>query len=206
MEVNNTPQTLIEAIKYFSDPDRALDYMVNVRWPEGVTCPHCIRATGEIHNEVSFLSTRRIWKCKVCKKQFSVKVGSVMEDSPIKLELWLAGFWLVCSAKNGILLNDNYPSRSHCLTENATIGRSLPHSKVNQLLRHTGERLEKEHEANDECNVTTRTARAHCHPLSEGHLDGERTHPQRVRRHHRIQSQEGDLSPQPSTCRRQPSA
>ena len=94
-----TPTTLIEAIKYFSDPDRALDYMINVRWPDGVTCPHCIKETGEIHNRISFLSTRRIWKCKECKKQFSVKVGSVMEDSPLKIEIWLAAFWLVCSAK-----------------------------------------------------------------------------------------------------------
>jgi len=76
--------------------------MVNVRWPDGVTCPHCIKATGEIHQRVSFLSTRKIWKCKECKKQFSVKVGSIMEDSPLKIEIWMAAFWLVCSAKNGI--------------------------------------------------------------------------------------------------------
>jgi len=96
MDTENAPQTLIEAIKYFSDPDRALAYMVNVRWPNGVCCPFC---GGR---ELSFISTRRKWKCKPCQKQFSVKVGSVMEDSPLGLEIWLAAFWLLCSAKNGV--------------------------------------------------------------------------------------------------------
>ena len=78
--MSKTPSTLIEAIRYFADPDTCLDYMVESRWPDGVTCPTC----GG--NEVSFLSTRRIWKCKNKhpKQQFSVKVGTIFEDSPIR--------------------------------------------------------------------------------------------------------------------------
>jgi len=93
------PQTLQDAIKYFADEDRALDFMKAIRWPDGtVKCPAC----GS--TDVSFLSTRRIWKCKNAheKRQFSVKVGTVLEDSPIGLDKWLCGFWLIANAKNGI--------------------------------------------------------------------------------------------------------
>src|SRR5438270_136287 len=90
------PQTLQEVIKYFSDPDTCTTFMAQMRWPEGVACPVC---EGK---EVSYLSTRRTWKCKACKKQFSVKVGSIMEDSPIGLDKWLAAMWLIANAKNGI--------------------------------------------------------------------------------------------------------
>src|SRR5207247_3086564 len=67
--------------------------------PSGtMICPRCSS------EDVLFISTRRIWKCKHCatNKQFSVKVGTVMEDSPIKLDKWLAAFWLIVNAKNGI--------------------------------------------------------------------------------------------------------
>jgi len=92
----NFPETLIEAIIYFSDPDVALDFVAGLRWPNGATCPRC-----EAENPM-FLSTRRIWKCRACKKQFSVKVGTIFEDSPIGLEKWLPAFWLIANAKNGI--------------------------------------------------------------------------------------------------------
>jgi len=61
-----------------------------------VTCPRC----GSDKN--SFLSTRRIWKCKGCGKQFSVKLGTIFEDSPIGLDKWLPAIWLLVNAKNGI--------------------------------------------------------------------------------------------------------
>ena len=98
MESMNTPQTLTEAIVYFNDPDNCLNYMVARRWPVGVECPRC----GS--REVRFLATRRIWECKANhpKKQFSVKVGTIFEDSPIKLSKWLAAVWLVVNCKNGI--------------------------------------------------------------------------------------------------------
>lgn len=95
---NNFPKTLQEAIKFFSDLDTCNTFMAQLRWPDGVTCPHC---QGKA---VSYLSTRRKWKCmnKACHKQFSVKVGTIMEDSPIGLDKWLAAIWLIANAKNGI--------------------------------------------------------------------------------------------------------
>jgi transposase-like protein len=91
------PATLLDAIQFFADPDASLAFMVQLRWPDGtVTCPRCKAA------ETSFLSTRRLWKCKGCKKQFSAKVGTIFEDSPIPLEKWLPALWLVVNCKNGI--------------------------------------------------------------------------------------------------------
>jgi transposase-like protein len=92
-----TPRTLQDAIVYFSDPDVALEFLKDFRWPMGeVTCPRCES------RENSFIATRRIWKCKGCKRQFSIKVGTVMEDSPIGLDKWLPAIWLTVNCKNGI--------------------------------------------------------------------------------------------------------
>lgn len=92
----HSPQTLIEVIRYFSDPMVCIEYVARLRWPNGVACPQC----GCL--DLSWLTTRRIWKCKGCKKQFSVKVGTIFEDSPLGLDKWLAGVWLITNAKNGI--------------------------------------------------------------------------------------------------------
>jgi len=94
---NGLPETLQQAILYFADKDRALQFLVRFRWPDGKpTCPWCDS------QENSFVSTRSIWKCKGCKKQFSVKAGTVMEDSPIGLDKWLPAIWMLCGCKNGI--------------------------------------------------------------------------------------------------------
>jgi transposase-like protein len=90
------PQTLHEAIKFFADPDNALNFMIGMRWPGGIECPRCNCS------EVTFLATRRIWKCRGCKKQFSVKVGTIFEDSPLALEKWLMAMWMLVNCKNGI--------------------------------------------------------------------------------------------------------
>jgi hypothetical protein len=95
-QANNLPQTLMEAIKYFADPDVALNFMAELRWPEGPTCPACES------KEYTFISTRRVWKCKACKKQYTVKQGTIMEDSPIGLDKWLAAIWMIANDKNGI--------------------------------------------------------------------------------------------------------
>jgi transposase-like protein len=93
------PKTLQQAVVYFSDRDTCLQEMVKFRWPDGVvTCPTC--GTEKVH----FLPSRRLWECsqKHPKRQFSVKVGTIMEDSPIPLDKWLMGMWLLSNAKNGI--------------------------------------------------------------------------------------------------------
>jgi transposase-like protein len=93
----DAPETLLDAIAYFSDPDRAFEAAKEFRWPFGkVTCPRC---GGEKH---SFIKTRRIWFCYPCKKQFTVKVGTVMEDSPIGLDKWMCAIWMLANCKNGI--------------------------------------------------------------------------------------------------------
>ncbi|HEY3957872.1 MAG TPA: IS1595 family transposase [Streptosporangiaceae bacterium] len=94
---NREPRTLLEAVRYFSDPDVALAFVVKLRWPDGK--PACPRCGGLRH---SFLTTRRIWKCRECKKQFSVKVGTIFEDSPLGFDVWLPAIWLVANSKNGI--------------------------------------------------------------------------------------------------------
>ena len=91
-----TPETLIEAIRYFADLDTSTRFVAELRWPDGPTCPLC----GS--KEASYLSTRRIWKCKGCKKQYSVKLGTIFEDSPLGLDKWLPALWLLANAKNGI--------------------------------------------------------------------------------------------------------
>ena len=92
------PKSLLEVARYFTDGDICVDFVAQMRWPDGVTCPHC----GS--KRVSYLSSRRIWKCmnKECHKQFSVKTGSVFEDSPIGLDKWLMAVWLIVNCKNGI--------------------------------------------------------------------------------------------------------
>ena len=74
--IQPVPQTLQEAIVFYADPDNCLRLMVEIRWSNGVACPAC----GDM--AVRFLKTRHIFKCKGCKKQFSVKVGTIFEDSP----------------------------------------------------------------------------------------------------------------------------
>jgi len=90
------PSTLAQAIRYFADPDTSLTFLAVLRWPGGVACPAC-----EARNP-GFLRTRRIWKCRDCGKQFSVKLGTIFEDSPIGLDKWLPALWMLANAKNGI--------------------------------------------------------------------------------------------------------
>jgi len=92
------PATLVDAIRYFSDPDKCLAFMVELRWPTGVTCPTC---GGRA---VSFISTRRVWTCREQheRRQFSAKVGTIFEDSPIALDKWFSAMWMIASDKNGV--------------------------------------------------------------------------------------------------------
>src|SRR5216683_594186 len=105
MEGNEyTPQNLTDAIRYFSDEDRCIAYMVSRRWPDGIVkcpivkCPIC--GSARVH----YLANQRRWKCHQThdRRQFSVKVGTIVEDSPLSLTKWLPAVWLIGNCKNGI--------------------------------------------------------------------------------------------------------
>ena len=91
-----TPKTLIEAIRYFGQPGVALAFAAKLRWPDGIFCGRC----GE--EDPMFLETAQRWKCRGCGNQFSVKKGSVMEDSAIPLDKWLCAIWMIANCKNGV--------------------------------------------------------------------------------------------------------
>lgn len=92
------PKTLTEAIRYFANSDNCIDYLALRRWPHGVTCPTCGR------KDVSFVPSRHVWQCKTRhpKAQFSIKTGTILEDSPLGLEKWLPVMWMVANCKNGV--------------------------------------------------------------------------------------------------------
>jgi transposase-like protein len=92
------PKTLQQAIAYFADPDRCFEFLKARIFPDGVICPRCQS------KEVRFVATRRIWECKSAhpKKQFSIKVGTIFEESPIPLDKWLTAVWMIANCKNGV--------------------------------------------------------------------------------------------------------
>jgi transposase-like protein len=92
----DTPKTLQQAVRYFSDDQICINTIAKMRWANGPICPKC----G--HGEHYYLATQKRWKCKKCAKQFSVKVGTIFEDSPITLDKWLVALWMLVNCKNGI--------------------------------------------------------------------------------------------------------
>ena len=99
MANTDIPNSLLDMIRYFSDVDVCIEFVASLRWMDGIAqCPHC---GGK---NAGFLKTRRIWKCRIpeCRKQFSVKTGTIFEESPIALDKWLMAIWLVVNCKNGI--------------------------------------------------------------------------------------------------------
>ena len=90
----------MEAIQFFADADNCHNFMVSLRWPNGVVCPRCgSKEVGKL------VMPRRIWNCKnkdCPNKQFTAKVGTIFEDSPLGLDKWLTAVWLIVNAKNGI--------------------------------------------------------------------------------------------------------
>jgi transposase-like protein len=93
-----TPRTLLQAVKYFAVPENCLSYLVARRWPNGVTCPEC----GS--DGVYFDKTRMGWICKSQhpKRKFSLKTGTIFEDSPLGLDKWLPTVWMITNCKNGV--------------------------------------------------------------------------------------------------------
>jgi transposase-like protein len=96
--MSENPRTLLEAIKHFADPEVSHATLVELRWPNGVCCPTCGRV------DVRFIATRRLWECKEKhpKRQFSARVGTLFEDSPLGLDIWFAAIWQIANCKNGI--------------------------------------------------------------------------------------------------------
>jgi len=94
-----TPDTLQEAIIWFADVEHCRQFMMELRWPDGkVKCPQC----GSEH--VFYIPKERVWKCygKHPLAKFSLKTGTIFEDSPVPLEKWLPATWLIVNCKNGI--------------------------------------------------------------------------------------------------------
>lgn len=94
--MDTKPKTLQQATRYFADEQVCIDTIAKMRWANGPICPAC---EGTEHY---YLKTQKRWKCKKCAKQFSVKVGTIFEDSPISLDKWLVALWMVVNCKNGI--------------------------------------------------------------------------------------------------------
>jgi transposase-like protein len=100
----DTPKTLQQVIVYFSDPDRAFDYAVKLRWPDGkVTCPHCSSELNyHIRSKTKSGKPRRLWLCRGCNKQFTIKVNTIFEDSALPMDKWMMAFWMLVNCKNGV--------------------------------------------------------------------------------------------------------
>jgi len=93
-----TPSTLVEAVRVFADRDVAHDFFVKLRWPNGIACPRM----GCGSADVRYVKTRRVWFCRDCERQFTAKVGTIFEDSPIGFDKWLPAIWMVTNDRNGI--------------------------------------------------------------------------------------------------------
>jgi transposase-like protein len=97
MQIPRTiPKTLLEAVRYYSDEQVCIDTLAETRWPNGIECPSCLK------KNVLWLANQKRWKCRDCKRQFSVKVKTIFEDSPIPLQKWLPALWMLTNCKNGI--------------------------------------------------------------------------------------------------------
>src|SRR5438105_11148008 len=87
------PTTLIQAVRYFSDEAICRDFLASLRWPDGVRCMFCQS------DRLGFVATRSLWRCKECKREFTVKKGTIFEDSPIPLSKWFPAIWLLTAGK-----------------------------------------------------------------------------------------------------------
>lgn len=93
------PKTLLEAVRHFSDAGTCHQYMLRLKWPDGrPVCPKC---GGD---NIGHVASRRLLQCRAkgCRKQFSAKVGTIFEDSPLPLSSWFVAVWCIANAKNGI--------------------------------------------------------------------------------------------------------
>ncbi len=99
MSHNDTPKTLLDAVNYFANYEHCHSFMVSLRWPDGIVrCPSCNS------DHVAWLDNAKVWKCygKHERPKFSLKVGTIFEDSPLPLSKWLSVVWMIANCKNGI--------------------------------------------------------------------------------------------------------
>ncbi len=108
-ELRSHSRNLTGAIRYFSDAETCHDFLCAMRWPRGVQCPSCnSKNIGKLvvitknRKGEALKVPRRVWNCKNCRKQFTVKVGTIFEDSPLGLDKWIPATWLIVNTKNGI--------------------------------------------------------------------------------------------------------
>src|SRR5271157_2740671 len=131
---------LMEAVQYFSDPMVCLETVAKAKWPDGQ--PQCPKCGGK---KVSFVTTRRVWTCLGCRKQFSVKVGTVFEDSPIGLDKWLVAMWMLANCQDGVssyevgrvLRVTHSGRRGSCCTGFATLSTMAPSTRCLTRLKPT---------------------------------------------------------------------
>ncbi len=90
------PKTLQQVIQHFSDEKVCIDAVAKMRWPNGVECPACSA------KEPYWIKTQKRWKCRDCRRQFSVKLGTIFEDSPIPLQKWMPALWMLVNCRNGV--------------------------------------------------------------------------------------------------------
>ena len=97
--MKSLPNSLLEAVRYYSDLDLCEQKMALMKWDEGK--PECPKCGGK---DIGRIASRRMYQCKSkeCRKQFSVKVGTIFEDSPLTLDKWFVAVWCIANAKNGI--------------------------------------------------------------------------------------------------------
>jgi transposase-like protein len=96
--MENQVKTLTDAIRYFSDEQVCIDTVAGMKWPDGPVCPKCASKAERQH----WLKAQKRWQCRACGKQYSVKVGTIFEDSAIRLDKWLVAMWMLSNCKNGV--------------------------------------------------------------------------------------------------------
>lgn len=88
--------TLAEMIQLFDSEEKCLHYLASLRWPDGTVCPHC----GGVER-INRLQSRPLWWCGDCKRQFSLRIGTIFEGSPIEMKKWLIAIWLLTDHDQG---------------------------------------------------------------------------------------------------------
>ncbi len=92
------PTTLLEAVRMFADKQVAHDFFVALRWPDAMACPRM--DCGSCN--VAKIGNRNVWRCRDCKRQFTAKVNTIFEDSPIGFDKWLPAMWMLTADRNGV--------------------------------------------------------------------------------------------------------